>query len=199
MNAIIQKNLHTAQIMVLIVVVLFQISLNIRDFRTTELPIAPPVTQQPMPNLSTLNNTHQWGTFGQSPNSATVTQLFRLMGVFQAKPVELSSAVISPAKDGEQQLYRVGDKLPDGSQVNRIEDHRVIIRRQDGQLVSILLDETAPLPEGKANASPAPLAPTGYPTTVPPYMQSIPIQQNGAMPMGMPNIEEMKMRMMKHR
>jgi len=159
----------------------------------TQASEAPPVTHHEMPSLSTLNSPMKWLVFGQSPNSATVTQLFRLMGVFEAKPAELSSAVISPAKDGEQELYRVGDKLPDGSQINRIEEHRVIIRQQDGQLVSILLDESAP-PAG-LNTTPPPQSPHRT-APVTPYLQGIPTQ-NGEIPHGLPNIQEIKKRMLR--
>lgn len=62
-----------------------------------------------------------------------------LKGIIAAEPMDAALAIIAPKNGkGEDLIYRVGDQLPTGGIVERIEPRRVLIRRQ-GRIEALYL------------------------------------------------------------
>lgn len=169
MIAMIQKHFNPIRWVVLGGILTLQAGVMIKDLM--ELRSSGPTnaaSQQAQANP--LPATIAWKVFGQGITSNNaVSQLFHLLGVFESKPTQLSTAIIGNDKNDDQTLYKIGDRLSDGSTVYRIEKKEVLIKRPDGQIVSIKMEEIA-------NDSTAPNTPTPmiHNTTLPLNPQMIP-------------------------
>lgn len=169
MIAIIQKHFNPIQWVVLGGILTLQAGVMIKDLmelRSSGATNTASLQAQANPLPATI----AWKVFGQGITSNNaVSQLFHLLGVFESKPTQLSTAIIGNDKNDDQTLYKIGDRLSDGSTVYRIEKKEVLIKRPDGQIVSIKMEEIA----NDSTATPAPTPPIPN-ATLPLNAQMIP-------------------------
>ena len=98
-----------------------------------------------------LSNAHLFGVAAKqtkaASTSAPVTKLkFVLKGVLATSPMSLASAIIAHKKNGPEDIYGIGDKLPGNVTIKEIHPDHVILSRS-GQL------ETLKLPDNSGSQS----------------------------------------------
>ncbi len=84
----------------------------------------------------------KWHLFGKAELTAvrvTNSKDIKLHGVFLATNPKKRRAVIS-VNDKDEELYRVGDKLPGNLKIQKIEKDRVVYRR-NGKLEAVVFDD----------------------------------------------------------
>jgi general secretion pathway protein C len=85
-----------------------------------------------------LTGAHLFGIAGQTKTTKTTkapeTKLnLVLRGVFAAVPMTTASAIIARGKNGKEEIYGIGDKLPGGVTIKEIHPEHVVLERR-GQL-----------------------------------------------------------------
>jgi len=111
------------------------------EVESAPVPPVPRVTQAPVSG----NGSFNWDLFGRSRAPAVTTPVvaptsqgeLRLRGVMSRQ--DGGYAIIADGR-GREEVYRVGDELPDGARLESIEAQRVIIGR-NGRSESLEIDE----------------------------------------------------------
>jgi general secretion pathway protein C len=98
---------------------------------------------EPQRSLSDYSSILERGLFGEGkgPSSATAVEIpaYRLIGTIEGDV--FSGAVLEDSTG--QEFYRIHQKLPDGSQIVKVQRDRVTIRRSDGGTMELqVVDET---------------------------------------------------------
>jgi general secretion pathway protein C len=111
----------------------------------------PPVNLQSQKN--NFRNLTSSNIFGVSekvaapkPTRAPETRLnLTLKGLLAAMPMEMASAIISRGKNGKEDIFSVGDKMPDGVLIKEIHVDHVVLER-GGRLEILKLQKESGLP-----------------------------------------------------
>jgi general secretion pathway protein C len=132
-------------------------------------PVVEPTAMPPVPRISQAADIGQfrWELFGPTSQAAAVitpvavarTSL-RVLGIVSG---DRAYAIIADAQ-GREGVYRPGQELPDGSRVERIEPHRVIVMRA-GRAEALELDASRGASQDSAGESFATTAPAPAPPT----------------------------------
>lgn len=137
---------------------------------TTEVPVAVAMSTDDQRNFQQLINENIFGL--ASKKLPTVTKnvpetklnLF-LKGVFSSTPVARSTAIIARGKNGKEESYGVGDRLPGGVTIKEIQSDYVILERNNrleilrmpkdesvGEIFSVFPDRDSQVQVGEGNA-----------------------------------------------
>jgi general secretion pathway protein C len=168
------KKLPTAVSVVLVIAcahVLSQITWAL--LADDEQPVAPAITTpkiaQKANNQQTfrqLTGANLFGIAGQTKTTkaakAPETRLnLVLKGVFAAVPMKTASAIIAKGKNGKEEIYGIGDKLPGGVTIKEIHPEHVVLERK-GQLETLYMPKNNSI--GKLTRSAATSKNTQAPT-----------------------------------
>ena len=89
----------------------------------------------------------------QKQTKAPETRLnLTLKGVLAAKPMKMASAIIAQGKNGKEDIYGVGDKMPGGVTIKEIHPEFVMLER-NGQLETLKLQKVSGIENLKTSAA----------------------------------------------
>lgn len=97
-----------------------------------------------------LTAAHLFGIAGQTKTTATTTKApetklnLVLRGVLATVPMTTASAIIARGKNGREEIYGIGDKLPGGVTIREIHPEHIILERM-GQLETLRLPRDSSL------------------------------------------------------
>jgi len=117
------------------------------DFIQTARPTGKPVINNATQS-SSFNNLTTSNIFGVSEKQAAPVQTevpetrlnLTLKGLLSAMPMELASAIIAKGKNGKEEIFSVGDKMPGGILIKEINVDHVVIER-NGKLEKLMLQK----------------------------------------------------------
>jgi len=121
-------------------------------------------------------NAHLFGEMQSAavprPSKAPETRLnLVLRGVIAAEPMSLSHAIIARGKNGKEEVYAVGDKMPGGVAVEEVHpDHVILNRGGQFETLQLVKDEDVGTVRSSGNRG-------GFPATGTPQQQLVSIRQ----------------------
>ena len=92
----------------------------------------------PARRASSVNQLHLFGQYKGSARMTIAPENIKLLGIFMSISTKKSSAVMVEEKS-EEESYRIGDKLPGGAIIKKIQSDRVIILL-NGDYLHVLLN-----------------------------------------------------------